>query len=815
MNSFLQDVKFALRSLSKNRRFSAVAILTLGLGLGATVAIFGVVQGVLLRSLPYTRANRLVFISQTDGPGTKPFPISSPGHFRDYREKTTLFQDLAAGASFSQILDSQDSGGQAEQIDGGFVTANFFPLLGVTPALGRNFLPEEEVVNGPRVAIISDGLWRRRYGADPKVLGTQIKVGGNDALLVGILPPGFKLYMPPGRIFLRDADFWVPAQIDYAAAAARRQAGFLAVIGRLKDGVTLRQAQAEMDSIAEGFRRDYRVDKMADLRIEVVSMLDLVVRNVRPALLTIMAVVLLVLIIACANVANLFLARAAERKQEIAVRIALGASRGRVVRQILTEGLVLAFLGLGLGLLLAEAGLRLLLVLRPLNLPRLDDIHLDATAFAFAIGATLVTALLFGAIPALSVAPEVLRQGRGTVGVGKQSVRSMLIVGEIAASLVLLITAGLLLRSFAALQHVTPGFVTQNVLTFQTTLPFQRYTPVTGVRFYHNLEEQLRALPGVQSVGAIGLLPLGSTPNPFGYASEAAPDMWAAHAADTRIVTPEYFKTMGIRLRSGRVFTEQDTLDRPLVVMVDDKLAQKMWPGQDAAGKKVNMTTFHQNSPPTKEWWTVIGVVDHTRNESLTEEGMVEIYRPLLQDANFNMTVVIRHATDPVSLQKSVAEVVHRMDSGVPLHRVRTIEEDVAAAQAPMQFNLVLIGAFAVIALVLASVGLYGVIAYLVAQRTREIGVRIALGAQKMQIFRLVLNYGIRLTALGVVIGIVVSLAIARLIASQLFAVRPTDLTTFVLTALALGSVAMLASYLPSHRAANVDPIAALRNDGQ
>jgi putative ABC transport system permease protein len=316
-------------------------------------------------------------------------------------------------------------------------------------------------------------------------------------------------------------------------------------------------------------------------------------------------------------------------------------------------------------------------------------------------------------------------------------------------------------------------------------------------------------------VGAINLLPLGSAPNPFGYASEAAPDMWAAQAADTRIVTPEYFSTMGVRLLSGRLFTEQDNLTRPLSIVVDDTLAKKMWPGRDAVGQKVNMTTFHVNSPPTKEWWTVIGVVDHTRNESLTENGMVEIYRPLYQDLSFNMSLVVRHATDPVSLQKGVAAVMHRMDPSVPLYRVRTMEDDLAAAQAPMQFNLVLIGAFALLAVVLASVGLYGVIAYLVAQRTREIGVRIALGAQKNQIFGMVLNYGLRLTVLGLVIGVGAALAISRLIANQLFAVRPTDLLTFVMTSLVLGAVAILATYLPSYRAANLDPVAALRNEGQ
>ena len=815
MHSFFQDVRFALRTLARNRRFSIVAVLTLGLGLGATVAIFGVVQGVLLRSLPYQDPDRLVFISQTDGPGTKPFPISSPGHFRDYREQARQFEGFAAGFSFVQTLDSQQ-GVQAEQLDSGIVTPNFFPLLGVSPAQGRNFLPEEEVVNGPRVAIISDQLWRRRYAADPKLVGNPIRVNGQDVTVVGILPPGFKLYLPSDRLFLKNSEVWFPAQIDYAAAAARRQAAFLCVIGKLKKGVSIASAQAEMDRIAENFRRDYRVDKMADLRVKVVSMLDLVVQHVRPALLTIMAVVGLVLIIACANVANLCLARGAERQKEIAIRTALGATRQRTIRQILTESLVLSFIGLVVGLVIAYAGLRLLWTLRPPNLPRLENIQLDATALAFAIGATVLTALLFGLLPALASAPDALKEGgRGTVGAGRRSVRSALIVGEIAVSLVVLVTAGLLLRSFAALERVETGFTRGSVFTFQIALPFSRYNPATGVRFYRNLENELRAIPGVQAAGAINLLPLGSTSNPFGWASEAAPDLWAAQAADTRIVTPEYFNTMGIKLISGRLFTEQDDMSRPYEVVVDDVMARRAWPGISALGQKVNMTTFHQNGAPTKEWWQVIGVVQHVHNESLMEEGMLQIYRPLYQDLNLNMTMVVRSTTDAAGLQRTVETILRKLDKDVPLHQAQTMDGYIKIAEAPMAFNLILIGAFALIAVVLASVGLYGVIAYLVSQRTREIGVRIALGAQRQQILGLILGYGLRLTATGLAAGVLISLAVSRVISNQLFQVKATDLTTYILTPLVLATVAMLASYIPSRRAAKLNPMDALRYDGQ
>jgi putative ABC transport system permease protein len=816
MQSFLQDVRFALRTLARNRRFTLVAVLTLGLGLGATVAIFSVVQGVLLRSLPYRDPNRLVFISQTDGPGTKAFPISSPGHFRDYREQARLFEGFAAGFSFLQTLDSIENGAQSEQVDASIVTANFFPMLGVTPVLGRNFLPEEEAVNGPQVVILSDRVWRRRYGADPHLVGGTIRMNGRDALVVGILPPGFKLYLPAERIFLRDSEVWLPAQIDYAAAAARRQAGFLAVIGKLKEGASIASAQAEMDRIAEGFRRDYRVDKMADLRVQVVSMLGLVVKHVRPALLTIMAVVGLVLVIACANVANLCLARGADRQKEIAIRTALGASRARVVRQILTESVVLSFLGLLAGLVLAFVGLRLLWFLRPPNLPRIENIRLDTTAMAFAVAATLVTSLLFGALPALTASPEALKQGgRGTAGVGRRSVRSALIVGEIAASLVLLLAAGLLLRSFAALERVNTGFAKGNVFTFQVALPFPRYNVDTGLQFYRNLENELRAIPGVESVGAINLLPLGSTSNPFGWATEAAPDQWAAQAADTRIVTPDYFNTMGIKLISGRLFTEQDDRKRPYEVIVDDVMARRAWPGVNPLGQKVNMTTFHQNGPPTKEWWQVVGVVQHVHNESLTEEGMLEIYRPLLQDPNGNMTIIMRSGTDVAGVARAAEAALRKLDKEVPLYQPQTLNGYIKIAEAPMAFNLILIGAFAVMALVLASVGLYGVIAYLVSQRTREIGVRIALGAQREQILRLLLGYGLKLTLIGLAIGVLIALAVSRVISSQLFGVRATDLITFILTPLVLAAVALLASYVPSRRAANVDPMQALRHDGQ
>lgn len=802
--------------MAKNRRFTLVAVLTLGLGLGATVAIFSVVQGVLLRSLPYRDPDRLVFISQTDGPGTKAFPISSPGHFRDYREQARRFEGFAAGFSFLQTLDSIENGAQAEQVDASIVTANFFPMLGVAPVLGRNFLPEEEAVNGPQVVILSDRVWRRRYGADPHLVGRTIRMNGQDALVVGILPPGFKLYLPAERVFLRDSEVWLPAQIDYAAAAARRQAGFLAVIGKLKEGASIASAQAEMDRIAEGFRRDYRVDKMADLRVQVVSMLGLVVKHVRPALLTIMAVVGLVLIIACANVANLCLARGADRQKEIAIRTALGASRARVVRQSLTESVVLSFFGLLAGLILAFVGLRLLWLLRPPNLPRIENIRLDNTALAFAVAATLVTSLLFGALPALAASPEALKEsGRGTSGVGRRSIRSALIVGEIAASLVLLLAAGLLLRSFAALERVNTGFAKGNIFTFQVALPFPRYNVDTGLQFYRNLENELRTIPGVRSVGAINLLPLGSTSNPFGWATEAAPDQWAAQAADTRIVTPDYFNTMGIKLISGRLFTEQDDLKRPYEVIVDDVMARRAWPGADPIGQKVNMTTFHQNGPPTKEWWQVVGLVQHVHNESLTEEGMLQIYRPLLQDPNGNMTIIMRSGTDLAGVTRAAEAALRKLDKEVPFYQPQTLNGYIKIAQAPMAFNLILIGAFAVMALVLASVGLYGVIAYLVSQRTREIGVRIALGAQREQILRLILGYGLKLIVIGLAIGVLIALAVSRVISSQLFGVRATDSITFILTPLVLAAVALLASYVPSRRAANVDPVQALRHDGQ
>jgi putative ABC transport system permease protein len=575
-------------------------------------------------------------------------------------------------------------------------------------------------------------------------------------------------------------------------------------------------AQAEMDRVAGNFRRDYPVDKMADLQVKVVSMLDLVVKHVRPALLTIMAVVGLVLIIACANVANLSLARGSERQKEIAIRTALGATRTRVVRQVLTESLVLSFLGMVVGLFMAFAGLRLLWFLRPPNLPRLENIQMDGTALAFAIGATVFSALLFGLLPALAASPDAMKEGgRGTVGPGRRSVRSILIVSEIAVSMVVLVTAGLLLRSFAALERVETGFTKAHVFTFQVALPFSRYNPATAARFYKDLQDELRALPGVEAAGAINLLPLGSTSNPFGWASEAAPDQWAAQAADTRIVTPEYFSAMGVKLLAGRVFTGQDDLSRPYEVVVDDVLARRAWPGVNPIGQKVNMTTFHLNSPPTKEWWQVIGVVQHVHNESLTEEGMLQIYRPLLQDPNLNMTMIVRSAGDQAGLQRAAEAVLHKMDKDVPMHKAQTMSGYIKIAQAPMAFNLILIGAFALIALILASVGLYGVIAYLVSQRTREIGVRIALGAQRSQILRLILSYGLKLTVAGLAAGVLLSLAASRVISNQLFEVKSTDLTTYILTPLVLAIVAMLASYLPSRRAASLDPMKALRHDGQ
>jgi putative ABC transport system permease protein len=813
-----QDLVFGARMLRKNPAFTALAVVTLALGIGANTAIFSVVNGVLLRSMPYRDPARLAIIWNDYGNQGQSLPAVSPPDFKDYRERVRLMEFAAGSGTPGGTLVLDDPGGGAnrpQQFDMATVTPNFFPLLGVEPALGRNFTAEEGALNGPHVVIIGNRLWQNTFHSDPGMVGRSIQLNGNPYTVVGILPPQFRLLLPAEAFQLRDSDLWIPQQINYAAFP--RNLTFLSVFGRLKPGASMSQAQAEMDGIAEQLRNENEVHKESGLRIRVVPMQFDVVKNVQPTLITLLAAVGFVLLIACGNVANLLLARATRREREMAVRSALGASRGRLVRQIMSESVLLAILGSLGGLLVAELGLSLLIQLHPAGLPRLDDIRIDGSVLAFTLGACVLTALLFGWIPAiqalrLNLSDTLKDAARGSSDGRGQSARRVLVVSEFALSLVLLIGAGLLIRSFIALQRVQPGYNPQNILSFSVTIPGNRYPKNEDIsRFVHELELKMGALPGVQSVGSIFQLPFtgSGAQMPYAYNAETS-QQWESLSADWRPITPGFFPTVGARFLEGRNFNDADDANHPLVVIVDEMLARRAWPGESAIGKKLEVESLSRKDTP-RMFAIVVGVVAHLRIHDLTRNVREQIYIPHAQEPFGRVGVVLKTPGDPSGVAKQVEQQVRMLDPGIAIWRLKPLESYIDDAQAPMRFNLILIAIFGAIALTLASVGLYSVMAYSVTQRAHELGIRIAVGASPRDILRLVLGHGVRLTLMGAALGLVVSFLVTRALASLLFGVSATDPLTFIAVPIVLALVAMLACYLPARRAMRVDPIIVLR----
>ena len=818
MGKLWQDLIFGARMLRKSPAFTALAVVTLALGIGANTAIFSVVNGVLLRSMPYRDPSRLAIIWNDYGSQGQSLPAVSPPDFKDYRERVRLME-FAAGSGTpggTLVLDDPGGGGnRPQQFDMASVTPNFFPLLGVEPALGRNFTAEEGALNGPRVVIMGNRLWQDTFHSDPGMVGRSIQLNGNPYTVVGILPPQFRLLLPAEAFQLRDSDLWIPQQINYAAFP--RNLTFLSVFGRLKPGAGMSQAQAEMDGIAEQLRNENEVHKESGLRIRVVPMQFDVVKNVQPTLITLLAAVGFVLLIACGNVANLLLARATRREREMAVRSALGASRGRLVRQIMSESVLLAILGSLGGLLVAELGLSLLIQLHPAGLPRLDDIRIDGPVLAFTLGACVLTALLFGWIPAiqalrLNLSDTLKDAARGSSDGRGHSARRILVVSEFALSLVLLIGAGLLIRSFIALQRVQPGYNPQNILSFSVTIPGNRYPKNEDIsRFVHELELKMGALPGVQSVGSIFQLPFtgSGAQMPYAYNAETS-QQWESLSADWRPITPGFFPTVGARFLEGRNFNDADDANHPLVVIVDEMLARRAWPGESAIGKKLEIESLSRKDTP-RMFAIVVGVVAHLRIHDLTRNVREQIYIPHAQEPFGRVGVVLKTQGDPSVVAKQVEQQVRTLDPGIAIWRLEPLESYIDDAQAPMRFNLILIAIFGAIALTLASVGLYSVMAYSVTQRAHELGIRIAVGASPRDILRLILGHGVRLTLIGAAVGLLVSLLVTRALASLLFGVSATDPLTFIAVPIVLALVAMLACYLPARRAMRVDPIIALR----
>jgi putative ABC transport system permease protein len=803
-DEMLQDLRFGVRMLLKNPGFTLIAVFTLALGIGANTAIFSVVNAVVLRPLPYPEPERLIRLWESNpGRGWPEFSASAP-NYEDWRKQQSVWEQLAA---YEFATFNFTGSGEPERVAALSVTANLFPALEVAPALGRNFLPEEEQAGRNRVAILSDGLWQRRFGADPGLIGRQIQLSGESYTVVGVMPPRFQL--TPGT------ELWVPLVVDPAAAPwhANRSHHNLHVIGRLKPGVNLRQAQVAMDTLARQLEQQYPKSN-AGWGVRLRTFYDwMVPEQIRKSMLVLFAAVGFVLLIACANVANLLLARASTRQREMAVRAALGASRLRVMRQLLTESLLLAGLGGLVGALLAFWGARILKAGTVLNIPRLNETSLDLRVLGFTLIVSLLTGLIFGLAPAWQASKldlnETLKEGGRSGGSGvRHRLRGALVVGEVALALVLLLSAGLMVRSFANLQNVPLGFAPENVLTMQINLPGSKYgEKAQRVNFYKQLPERLRATPGVTGVAAVTQLPL------FSGASwaqeitleggEAAPSD-AKLSAGTFAVTPRYFETMGIPLLQGRDFTEQDNGDTTLNYIVSESFARRFWPNENPLGKRFRTGAFDL-------FGTVVGVVGNVRNVSLESEGGPAFYFSYGRIGMPALTVVVRTVAPPETMTAVLRAQVHSLDRDLPVYNVRALEQLVHNAAGQPRFQTGLLGLFSAVALLLAAIGIYGMMAYAVTQRTHEIGVRMALGAQSCDVRALVVRQGMMLSLIGIVIGLALTFGLTRFLKGLLYQVSPADSLTFALIPLLLVGVALLACYVPARRATKIDPLAALR----
>ena len=810
MHSLIHDLRYGARMLVRHPTLTGIAVLTLGLGVGASTAIFTVLNAVVLRDLPYPAADRLAAVWVDFGEDGQSLPAMSPLDFRDLQQRSTTFESLAAGTGRSVNLVGE---GDPEQVQLGRVTANFFSLFGAEPVLGRGFLSEEEAANGPSVAVLGHNLWQRRFAGDPGAVGKTILVDGNPMEVVGVMPADFHLLIPPEALWLEDSDLWIPLQDPYTGPRNRTT---FTVMGRLRKDVTFAEARQEMTAMAARLREEHEVHALSDTRIRVVPLhLDLI-KGVRPSLLILAVAVALVLLIACGNVGNLLLAHATGRDREMSVRIALGASRGRLLRQALTESALLAAAGGVLGLLLAHWGVALLLWLGPSHLPRLGEIHVDGASLAACAVIALSSVFLFGLMPASRASRGglelALRSSGGSSSSGGTRFLNWVVVAEVALSVVLLIGAGLLVRSYLSLREVRPGFDAADVVTFRLSLPRGRY-PDYGARadFYDRLEEQLRALPGVQSVGCSSRVPLASGGGQVPYAyDERTVEKWESVTADERTVTPTYFETLGTRLLSGRPFDERDRSDTPLVVIVDEVLAKKAWPGQEAVGRQIQLPFFSPEGI-SREWHEVVGVVEHARLHDLSRDVREQVFFPHRQGIPASMDIAVRATVEPSSLSSSIRNVVQALDKNLPIQDLRPMAADVGMALSQARFTLVLVGAFATIALALALIGLYGVVSYAVGLRIHDLGLRMALGAQARDLFGLVLGDGLKMVLVGVAVGLAASLAAGRALQGLLYEVGANDPWTFGAATLLVAAVTLLACQSPARRACRIDPVIVLR----
>src|SRR5262245_29248444 len=802
-----QDLRYGARMLLKQPGNTMIAALTLGLGIGANTTIFSVVNAVWLRPLPYPEADQLALVTHRNTKLGRNFELT-PTRYFDHRLQNKSFAQIAVyfGRNFNLT-----GTGEPERLQGQLVSAALFPLLKVSPLAGRVFTEADDRPDAPRVVLLSHTLWQRRFGADANLIGKTLTLDDQSYTVIGVLPPGFAFPT-------KDTELWAPLALN-ANAANDRNSFYLSGIARLNPGVTPERAQSELDVIARNLAQAYPQSN-TDLGFGVASLQESLVSSFKQALFVLLGAVVFVLLIACVNVANLLLARAAAREKELAVRAALGAGRRRLMRQLLTESTLLALAGGALGLLLSVWGVKALKLINPETIPRLEEVNLDWRVLGFTLGVSCLTGVLFGLAPALQVSMPDLQHrlkesGRGFTGGRGRRLRGLLVITEVALSLALLVGAGLLIRSFIRLQQVDLGFDHERLLTLRVEMSENKARDLTSIsNFYQQVIDRARALPGVEAVGVANAAPI-QTPgirNALVIEDKPDPPPGQPQLANNRVISPDYFRTLGVPLLKGRLLSAQDNAQAPSVVLINQTLARRYWGDEDPVGKRFKLGARAANPP----WLTVVGVVGSVRQVGLNSDTFPEFYTPFTQAGQFRArprVLFIRATGDPLSVVAAVKDQIWAVDKDQTIWAVRTMDEIVSSSLAPRRFNLLLLGVFAALALVLASVGINGVISYAVSQRAREIGVRMALGAQVSDVLKLVIGQGMRLALTGVAIGLIASVALTRTMKNLLFGVSATDPATFVATALLLALVALAACWIPARRATKVDPMITLRGE--
>ena len=812
---FIQDLRYAFRGLARRPGFTAIAVITLSLGIGATTAIFSVVQAVLLRPLEYERADRLIKVVGFDKADARQTNLS-PADFLDF-ERDNITLSSAGANGWVGLATVSGERGEAERVGQVQVTEGFFRTLQVRPALGRMITADDDRPNAAVVAILSDGFWRRRFGGDPAIVGQPITLNAMPATVIGVLPADFRhLEINPER----PADVFVPFRFD--TAQPNRGGHFIRAVGRLKDGTSVEQARAELDTIALRLEQQFPTSNI-DQGVKVDPLLESMVSESRPVILLLSAAVIVVLLVACANVANLLLAHGTGRLRELALRAAIGADRKQLVRQMLTESTALSLLGAAGGLMVAFWATRALTTLAATGIPRADQIGLNGGVLVFALIAAVTTSVLFGLMPALHLSKQdlndALKEGGRSQGASiGRGARELLIVSEVAMSIVLLVGAGLLIRSLWQLQQVNPGFSADKVLAMEVSLPTARYEEGEQMPFYQRLEERIAAKPGVAAIGAINILPLSANYDSRGVQVEDYPKPEGqGYDPQARSVTPGYFAAMDIPLMTGRNFDAHDVDSGQLVVIVGEAMARTYWPGEsNVVGKRI---TFNSGIPTERQQVVggpgsrlVIGVAGNVKHLGLDEDEVPMFYTPHTQQPSYHtMRVVVRADAEPAALTRMVREELTQMDREVPLSQVTTLSRALDATVAAPRMRANLLGLFAALAMILAAIGVYGVVAYMVGQRTQEIGVRRALGAKAADVMMMLMREAMRPVAVGIVIGVAGAYAMTRLLAAMLFEISATDVTTYVAACGVLALAALVASIVPARRALGVDPITAVR----